>query len=72
MISNTVHDVGQHVLLEDQLQRVEEHRHGGRRREPRPGAEPDQHRVHQPGRGQPGQVLRQRDEPQVVQQQRPG
>ena len=61
-------DVGQDVLLEDELQRVEQHRNGGHRREPRPDAEADQHRVHQHGRGQPHQVLRQRDDPQVVQQ----
>ena len=61
-------DVGQDVLLEDELQRVEQHRDGGHGREPRPDAEADQHRVHQHGRGQPRQVLRQRDDPQVVQQ----
>jgi hypothetical protein len=61
--------VGQYVLLEDQLQRVEEHRDGGYRRQPSPGPEPDQHRIHERGRGQSHQVLGQRDDPQVVQQQ---
>jgi hypothetical protein len=60
--------VGEDVLLEDELQRVEEHSDGGQRREPRPGAEPDEHRVDQCGRGQPHQVLRQRDDPHGVQQ----
>ena len=61
-------DIGQHVLLEHQLQRVEQDRQGGHRRQPGPGAGADQHRVHQTGRHQPGQVLRQREEPQRVQQ----
>ena len=61
-------DVGQDILLEDELQRVEQHRDAGHGREPRSDAEADQHRVHQHGRGQPRQVLRQRDDPQVVQQ----
>ena len=60
--------VGQHVLLEHQLQRVEQHRDGGGGREPPPHAEADEHRVDQHGRGQPGQVLRKRDDPQRVQQ----
>jgi hypothetical protein len=61
-------DVAEHVLLEDQLQRVEQDGDAGQGGQPRPRPEPEENGVHQTGRGQPGQMLGQRDQPQGVRQ----
>ena len=60
--------IGQYVLLENQLQRIEQDRDGGHRGQPGPDAEADQYRIDEHGRGQPDQMLDQRDDPQVMQQ----
>ena len=65
-------DVGEDVLLDIELERVEQHWDGRHRGEPAPAAEVDENRVDQHGRGQPEQVLRERNHDEVVDQHRPG
>ena len=59
-------DVGHHVLLQQQLRRVEKHRRGRRGGQPRARAPAPQDRVDHDRDGQPHQVLQARDQHQGV------
>ena len=63
-------DIGEDVLLDIELERIEQHRDGRQRGEPAPAAEVDEDRVDQHGGGEPEQVLREWDHDEVVDQHR--
>ena len=63
-------DIGEDVLLDVELERVEQDRDGRQRGQPAPGAEVDQNRVDQHGRGQPEQMLHHGDHREVAGQHR--